>query len=100
MQATRLPFLILGTLAAARPHHPVVGCNPLEPADGDGLFLDTPPAASRLAGRSQTLPGFPGTHSSAGSHVSLGEAALGDQPDVSGTSVWAGQAHWQSTTLW
>jgi hypothetical protein len=79
----------------------VVGGHALQPADGHRLLLGAHPAAGRLAGPVAGAPedaredvGVPVEH------VRFGVALLGDQADVLGHGRVAGQAHWQSTTLW
>jgi hypothetical protein len=107
MQATRLPFFS-GALGghAALTVALVVGGDALQAADRDRLrcrfvvFLDAAAPAGGLAGA------VAGAAQDAREdvrlpvdHVGVAVAPCAIRRMYSGTGVWAGQAHWQSTTL-
>jgi hypothetical protein len=78
----------------------VIRRHALQAADGDRLLLDAATPAGGLTGSiANASQDSREDVRMAVHHVGIGEAPLRNESNVFGTSVCAGQAHWQSTTL-
>ena len=101
MSAIRLPLSVRRAREAVADVALVVRGDPFQAADRYRLFFHPAAAAGGLAGAVAGTAKNPGKDIGVPvDHESVGITASGDQADVFGTAVWAGHAHWQSTTLW